>query len=598
MTEHDMDITARPPRIAPWLAGPMRENRPIYMRIALAALFTNLFALASSIFTMVVYDRVLPNDATDSLIALTIGIGIIILFDIVLKLLRGYFTDFAGARVDRDIGTSVFRQLIAIRFGSRRGSTGAQAGLMRELETLRDFFASATVTALVDVPFALITLVLIFVIGGPVVLVPLVIIPLVILSGWLLQPVLNRLSAAAMKDGLGKQTVLVETIGGLETVKASGAAPMLEQRWDRALRDHADISLRQRLVSNLAVTLAQAGQIMSYVGVVIVGVGLVGDGDLSLGGLLACSILAGRAVSPLTQLTQLLSRLTSTRVAYAQLDRLMQQENEDTDDRRLAPPSLRGEIEMREVSFSYPGGAKALVNVSFRIAPGEKVAIIGRVGSGKSTIARLLLGLYEPESGAVMVDGSELRQFEPDVLRRRIGSALQETVLFSGTVRDNITLGRTDIDDEEMLRAARLSGTDEFMSVLPNGYERRLADRGEGLSGGQKQSIALARALAGKPDVLLLDEPSSHMDTQGEAALLDRLEGELKDRTLIVITHRTPFLQLVDRLIVVDRGRIVGDGPRDEVLARMRGPQGGAQGAPKQGQVTTSAAAIRDGSAS
>tara|TARA_B100000378_G_scaffold2533_3_gene2396 strand:+ start:106453 stop:108225 length:1773 start_codon:yes stop_codon:yes gene_type:complete len=584
---NEMDIAARPPRIADWLSGPMRENRPIYWRVALAALFTNLFALASSIFTMVVYDRVLPNDAVDSLIALSIGMAFVILFDIVLKLLRGYFTDFAGARVDRSIGTSVFRRLVAVRFGSRRGSTGAQAGLMRELETLRDFFASATITALVDVPFALITLILIFVIGGPLVIVPLVIIPLVILAGWLLQPVLNRLSAAAMKDGLGKQTVLVETIGGLETVKASGAAPMLEERWDRALQDHASVSLRQRLVSNLAVTLAQAGQMMSYVGVVIVGVGLVGDGELSLGGLLACSILAGRAVAPLTQLTQLLSRLTSARVAYAQIDRLMQQESEQGGARRLSPPELRGELELRDVTFSYPGGGKALDDVSLRIAPGEKVAIIGRVGSGKSTIARLLLGLYEPDEGAVLVDGSEVRQFEPDALRSRIGSTMQDTVLFSGTVRDNITLGRRDIDDEEMLRAARLSGTHEFMAAVPNGYEKRLADRGEGLSGGQRQSIAMARALAGRPKVLLFDEPSSHLDTQGEAMMLDRLRQEVADRTLVVITHRTPFLQLVDRLIVVDRGRIVGDGPRDEVLSRMRGQP--------VGHVTTDAIGDRSG---
>ncbi len=582
-TTNDLDIRGREPRLAPWLAQPMRANRPIYLRVALAALFINLFALTTSLFTMTVYDRVLPNNATESLIALSIGMGFVIIFDIVLKLLRGYFTDFAGARVDRSIGSSVFGRLLSLRLENRKGSTGALTGLMRELETLRDFFASATIASIVDVPFALITLALIFVIGGPVVLVPICIIPLVILSGWLLQPVLDRLSAKAMKDGLGKQSVLVETIGGLETVKASGAAPMLERRWDAALQDHASVSMRQRLVSNLAVTLAQAGQMMSYIGVVIVGVSRIETGDLSMGGLLACSILAGRAVAPLTQLTQLLSRMAATRTAYAQINRMMQAESEDNDTRRLDPGAMRGELELRDVSFTYPGGAKALDGVSFRIEPGEKVAIIGRVGSGKSTIARLLLGLYAAEEGAVLVDGTEVRQFEPHALRARIGSAMQETVLFSGTVRDNITLSRPGIDDDEMLRAARLSGTHEFMAAIPNGYERLLADRGEGLSGGQRQSIAMARALAGSPPVLLLDEPTSAMDTQGEAQLLDRLEAEIADKTMVVITHRTPFLRLVDRVIVVDRGKIIADGKRDAVIARLRGPASG------DGNITTAA---------
>lgn len=598
----DMDIRGRPPRFAAWLAEPLRENRPVYLRVALAALFINLFALATSLFTMVVYDRVLPNDAVESLIALTIGMGFVIVFDFVLKMLRGYFTDFAGARVDHAIGVSVFARLLAIRLDRKRGSTGAVAGLMRELETLRDFFASASIAAIVDVPFALITLMVIALIGGPLVLVPLAIIPLVILAGFLIQPAMDRLSARAMRDGLNKQTVLVETIGGLETVKAAGAGPMLGTRWESAVRDHAAISLRQRLVSNVAVTLAQSGQTLSYVGVVVFGVGLIGAGELSMGGLLACSILAGRAVAPLTQVAQLLSRMNGTRIAYRQIDAMMQTPSElgNGGDRLLDPAQipgeLRGALELRNVTFRYPGeenAGLALDDVSFRIAPGEKIAIVGRVGSGKSTIARLLLGLYSPDAGSVLVDGTEVRQLDPVALRARIGSAMQETVLFSGSVRDNIALGRPDVDDAEMLRAARLSGTHDFMHALPNGYDRRLADRGEGLSGGQRQSIAMARALAGRPDVLLLDEPTSNMDTQGEAQLLDRLAEEIADRTMVVITHRTPFLALVDRVIVVDGGKIVGDGSRDEVMARLRTNGNAARsatgGPDTGGYVTTSA---------
>ncbi|MGB3723189.1 MAG: ATP-binding cassette domain-containing protein, partial [Pacificimonas sp.] len=494
----DMDFSGKRPRFAEWLMQPMRENRPVYMRVALAALFINIFALASSLFTMVVYDRVVPNNAVDSLIALSIGLGIVIVFDFMLKLLRSYFTDLAGASIDRDIGGRVFGQLLSVRLDAKRGSTGALAGLMRELETLRDFFASATVAAIVDVPFIFLTLAVIAIIGGPVVFVPAAMVPLVILAGFLTHPAMDRLSAQGMGEGLLKQTVLVETIGGLETVKAAGAGDMLTKRWVAAIDDHAATSLRQRLLGNIGITLSQSAQMISYAGVVIVGVGMIATNDLSMGGLIACSILAGRAVAPLAQIANLLSRLTTTRAAYRQINGLMDTPREGPAGEALQLASTKGEIEFRNVSFRYPDTAdKALDGLNFTIQPGEHVAVLGRVGSGKSTIARLILGLYQPEEGTVLIDGNDVRQLDPAALRQRIGGTMQETVLLSGTVRDNITLGRDDISDEDMLRAAEMAGTHGFMQHVTNGYDRKLADRGEGLSGGQRQSIALARALAG-----------------------------------------------------------------------------------------------------
>ncbi len=549
---------------------PLRANKPIYLRVALAAVFVNIFALATSLFTMVVYDRVVPNNATESLIALSIGLGIVIIFDFILKMLRAYFTDVAGARIDHEVGRRVFEQILTIRLDKRKGSTGALAGLMRELEALRDFFASATVTAIVDVPFIFLILAVIAVIGGPVVLVPLVMIPLVLLAGWFTHPAMDRLSARALGQGLHKQTVLVETIGGLETVKASAAGPMLAERWQGAVSDHAGTALRQRLTSNIALTFAQSAQMIAYAGVVIVGVGLIAQQELSFGGLIACSILGGRAVAPLTQIAGLLSRLNSTRSAYRQINALMETENETATGTPLRLNSMRGEIEFSNVSFSYPGSeVRALAGVSFKISPGERVAIIGRVGSGKSTIARLIMGLYPPDEGSVMADGVDIRQLDKQQLRESIGASLQESVLFSGTVRDNIALGRESVDDTELLRAAEVSGTHIFMKQLANGYDRRLADRGEGLSGGQRQSIALARAIAGRPRILVFDEPSSQMDTDTENIVLNNLEEEVLDRTVVVITHRTPFLRLVDRIIVVDQGKIIADGKRDAVLAKM-----------------------------
>jgi ATP-binding cassette subfamily C protein LapB len=596
LSSEETQAVPRGPRrlrdIAQWLAGPVRANRPIYLRVALAAAFINLFALATSLFTMTVYDRVLPNNATESLIALSIGLGIVIIFDFALKLLRGYFTDFAGARIDREIGDEVFEQLASMRLDKRVGSTGRLAGIMRELEALRDFFASVTITAIVDVPFIVLILVVIALIGGPVVLVPLCIIPLVLIAGWLTYPAMDRLGAQSLQEGLHKQTVLVETIGALETVKAVGSAPILRGRWNNAVSGHAAISLRHRLTSLVATTFAQSAQMISYAGVVIVGVTLIAEREMSLGGLIACSILAGRAVAPLTQITSLLSRISTTRSAYREIDNVMQVERETLDDEQaLSPQSLKGAVAFERVSFAYPGTeVPALDDVSFSIEPGERVAVIGRVGSGKSTLARLLLGLYPPASGNVMVDGIDLRQFDKLQLRRLVGTALQESVLFSGTVRENITLGREDIDDDAMIAAARIAGADAFLSRLSNGYDRRLIDRGESLSGGQRQAIALARALAGDPQVLVLDEPSSQMDNETEGAVIAAIEKETRGRTMIVITHRTPFLSIVDRVILMDKGQIVADGPRDEIMERLRGPRptgGPTVSGDKAGLVTT-----------
>lgn len=574
-----MEIGIRRARFAEWLMEPIRRNSGVYLKVALAAVFINLFALASSLFTMVVYDRVLPNNATESLIALTIGVVIIIVFDFILKLLRSYFTDLAGAHIDRDVGSRVFEQLVSLRLDQKRGSTGALAGLMRELETLRDFFASATVTAIVDVPFILIVLAVIAAIGGELVFVPLVIIPLVIIVGWMTHPRLDRLSAEAMSGGLHKQSILVETIGGLETVKAANASELLKRRWNVAINDHSTVALRQRLLSNLPVVSSQTAQTASYVGIVVFGAGMVAANDLTMGGLIACSILGGRAVAPLGNIASLLSRLSSTQIAYRQINGLMETGREDDRSGLITKPVERGELEFRDVSFAYPNSANsALQDVSFRIEPGERVALIGRVGSGKSTIARLLLGLYEPDEGSILVDGIEIRQRDTSNLRTGIASTLQESVLFSGTIRDNIVLGRQDVDDGAMLDAAQTAGIHDALQAMTNGYDRLLADRGEGLSGGQRQAIALARALAGNPRVLLFDEPSSHMDPQTEARVIDQLGRELGERTMVVITHRTPFLRLVDRVIVIDKGRIVDDGPRDAVLQRLQGVGGAGTG--------------------
>ena len=573
MSEESL-IKVPKPRLAAWLMEPMRKNRSTYWKVALAAVFINIFGLLTSLFTMTVYDRVVPNNATSSLVALTIGLGIVIIFDFILKMLRAYFVDHAGAQIDRDIGEAVFERLLTMRLELKKGSTGALAGMMRELEALRDFFASATLTAVVDVPFIALTLIIVAVIGGPVVFVPGVMVPLVVLIGWLTHPAMERLSARAMGEGLLKQSVLVEAIGGLETVKTAGAGPLLSRRWVKAVEQHSDSSLRQRLISTIGVTFATSAGTISYAGVVIVGVNLIAERELTMGGLIACSILAGRAIAPLAQISQLLSRMTSTRTAYRQINEMMQMPAEGPEGDPLRLSAVEGKIEFRNVGFRYPGAPeRALDALSFTINAGEHIALLGRVGSGKSTIARMILGLYPPEEGLIMLDGTDIRQLDPADLRTHVGAAMQESVLLTGSVRENIQLGRPQVTDEELIRVSQISGTHQFMGQIANGYDLRLADRGEGLSGGQKQSIAIARALAGRPPLLVMDEPTSAMDAQTEGALLQRLQEEMKGRTLILITHRPPLLQLVQRIILLEQGKIVSDGPRDNVLKQIMRPK-------------------------
>lgn len=566
--------TARLKEIIPtrhWLFAPLRDNAKIYGQTVLAAAIINTLGLVSSFFIMTVYDRVLPNQAVESLIALTIGVLIAHIFDFTLKSLRGYFIDIAGQRLDATVGASVFDNLMSMRLDAKRGSTGAVAGLIKEFENLRDFFSSATLVAIVDLPFIFLFIATIGLVAGPLALVPLIGVLGAIIAGVVIQPLIMQRTKEAMTEGHQKHAVLIETLGGLETVKSVDAAPLMRARWRSGVMRQARVATMGRFFNQFAVNAAGFAQQFSQVGVVVIGVFLVGAQEITTGALIAGVILTGRAMAPLGQVASLLSRVNGAYASYKSLNELMTMQSEvDPNRDYLARPNLQGKIEFRDVSFAYDGGAvRALDDISFTIEPGERVAILGKNGSGKSTIVRQITGIFEPTEGSVLVDDTDIRQIHPTDLRANIGSVLQDVCLFSGSIKENIALGLEGLSDEDILRAAKIAGVHDFVGATAGGYDQRLAERGEGLSGGQRQAIALARALVSKPSILLLDEPSSALDSQAEAALIARLDQATRGRTLLVVTHRMSMVKLVDRVIVLDRGRVVVDGPRDSVLHAM-----------------------------
>ncbi len=552
-----------------WLFRPLKESKWAYGQVFIAALMINFLALSTAIFTMVVYDRVLPNGATESLVALTIGVAFALVFDIILKMLRGWFLDGAGSRADIRIGEKLFEQLVAVDLAARRDSVGGLSSIMREFETLRDFLTSATLVAIIDLPFILLFLVVIYIIGGPVVLVPAILVPLVILVGVLAQPLLSRLAQEAIEEGKNKQSILVESISGIEVIKTSMAAREMRKRWRDALVSQSSSSVKSRLVSQLVINFSAFAQQAAQVGIVVVGAFLVAQGNITMGGLIAAVILAGRTMAPLAQIANVMTRLVSAKVSFKALDDFMALPLDRPPQARfLSKDRMVGKIDFRHVNFAYPGQQEsALKELNFTIEPGEKVALLGRVGSGKSTFARLLLGLYSPNTGSVMIDDTDVRQIDPFDLRRNVSFVMQDIWLFSGSVRDNIASGSVHVSDQELLTAAQISGVHDFLGEHPQGYDLMLRERGEGLSAGQRQAIGIARGLVGERSIVVMDEPTSMMDTASEAKFVERMQDYVKDKTFIVVTHRNALLKLVDRVIIFDNGKVVADGPKS-ILAK------------------------------
>lgn len=555
-----------------WFWSLVEEGRGIYGMVLLASVFINLFVLVSPLFIMNVYDRVIPNNAIETGWALGLGALCVFVFDFVIRTIRGYLIDLSGRRIDVIAGRRIYDQVLNMKLANRPKSSGVFANMLKDFDSVREFFTSASITVLVDLPFTLLFIFVIYQLAGSLAFVILGLILIVLLAGFILQFPLKKLVRQSARSAEAKHGLLVETIHGLETIKSIGADGRFRARYGDYTAENAACGQSSRFVSALSGNIATFLQQIASIVIVLFGMYMVKDGDLSVGGLIAAVLLGGRAIAPVGQMANLMTRYHQAGGSLKTLDKLMGQPVERPAEKQfLHRPDLSGAVALDRVGFAYPASdRKVLDGISFSAKAGERIGIIGRVGSGKSTIAKLLIGLYEPSEGTVMLDGTDQRQIDPADIRRSMAYVAQDVFLFTGSVRDNIAAGKPSASEAEILEAAKRAGVHDFIARHPLGYDAPVGEHGNNLSGGQKQAIALARAILLKPAILLCDEPTNAMDMQAEQSFLHYLARELKDTTVLLITHKASMLPVVDRLVLMDQGKIVLDGPRDQVLDALK----------------------------
>jgi ATP-binding cassette subfamily C protein LapB len=571
-----------------WLWGTMRRFIPYYRSSLLAALLSNVLMMVTGLVTSVVYDKVIPHQAFVTLWALATGAALALVFDLVARQLRTHLIDAAGKKADLIIGSMLFRQTLGVRMEHRPASAGSYAHHLAQIELVRDFFAGATLSAVSDLPFIALFVAMVFIIGGPLGWVIVLAIPLILGLAWAIQGSLRRSMAANMHHQADLQGMLVEAVEGIEDLKAAGAQGQFLRRYEDATAAAADSALRARALSGLTNNISAAAQQAITLVMLVWGVYLIKEGAVSGGALIGAVMFAGRAIAPLGSVVSLATRYQGARAAMVALDQMMALPVEREHGKSyIANHRVTGKLALNDLSFAYPatGGdaaaPKVLKGINLKFEPGERVVILGRIGSGKSTILRLLAGLYQPTEGMVEADGIDLRQIDPADFRAKVGFVSQEPRLFNGTLRENVMLGRATVDPARLAEVARVTGLDRVVASHPQGWELSVGEMGGLLSGGQRQLVALARCLATQPQILLMDEPTSSMDAQSEVMFLRQLNEAAGKRTLIMVTHRPAVLELAQRVIVVDGGRIVLDGPKAQVLAALSGAKPAATATPE-----------------
>ncbi|NOJ03160.1 type I secretion system permease/ATPase [Vibrio splendidus] len=555
-----------------WFWSTIWESKNIYRDVLIASILINIFAIAAPMFTRLVYDKVVPNLAFETLWVLASGIFVVFLFDLLLKLMRSYFIDVAGKKSDILISSKLFSKVLGIRMEAKPASVGAFAKNLQEFESIREFFTSATIGSLIDLPFALMFLALIWLMAGNLVFVPVVGVVILIIYALLIQGPLRRTIEEGSRLASQKYANLIESLAGLETVKLFSAQSQFQFRWEEAVAHMANWNIKSRRITDSIQNTAGFVQQSTNVGMIIFGVYLIAEGELTMGGLIAATMLSGRAIGPLVQLSLLSTRYNQAKSSMTLIEQVMSMPDEQEEGKRyIHRPIIQGHIALDKVTFHYPDSPVASIrDLTLNIKPGEKVAIIGRIGSGKTTLERLVMGLYKPTEGHVRIDDTDMEQLHHVDVRRNIGCVPQDSNLFYGSVRDNITLGRPLVDDRDVMDAANRAGVTAFTQQDPAGLERQVGEGGALLSGGQRQSIAIARAFLGRPPVLLMDEPTSAMDNRSEMHIKHQLNQLLPSETLILITHKTSMLDIVDRVIVMERGSIIADGPKAQVLSDLK----------------------------
>ena len=552
----------------------LRDLRP-YGQVMVASLVANVLALAGVLFSMQVYDRVIPAESLPTLYVLFGGVVLALVFDFSMRLLRLKVTDLLGKRADLRVSDLVYGHALRLRNSVRPKSTGSFISQLRELESIRDLITSSTATVLADLPFFLLFLLVFWLIGGVLVFIPLVALLAMVVPGVLAQRRLARLANASMRESALRNAMLVESIQGLDEIKALQAEARFERQWNQYNAACAHTNLRLRTLTNGLVTWTQNVQGAVFAVVIVIGAPMVIAGDLTTGSLVAASMLSSRMMAPLAQLTHVLTRWQQAKVALQGLDKLMQSPVDHPEgEARVHLPAIRGEYRLRQANFRYSEESPPVLNIGqLDIQPGERIAVLGRNGAGKSTLLQALGGAMDLVQGDVSLDGIALAHLDPADLRRDVGLLPQYARLFHGTLRENLTLGAGQASDQELVAALAATGALDFVRRLPKGMDHLILEGGLGLSGGQRQALVLSRLLVRQPQVLLLDEPTASLDDMTERKLLDNLDRFCQGRTLVIATHRLSVLQRVERIIVLDGGRIVIDDSRDVALAKLQGGQ-------------------------
>ena len=558
-----------------WFWGTLRKSWGIFASVLLASFLINLFVLATPLFTMNVYDKVVPNDAIETLWVLAAGIAIVYLFDTILRFVRTYLLEISGKKCDVIMSSKIYSRVLNLKMDQWPSSVGSFASQMREFESIRNFFTASTMVALIDLPFAVIFLWVIYYIGGPMISVPLIVIATLLIYSLIMVNPLKKSVEATYEATANKNAHLIETLHTIKTIKTLGASNYSQWVWEESSGTIANKSMKARMYSTSISVITNLMMQANTIGLIVLGIYQISDQELSLGGLIAIVMLASRTVGPMGQIAMLISSYQQTRTAYAALEEVMQRATERPEGKSyVRRPEFEGGIQFKNINFSYPGSSKrSLTDVSFIIQPKEHVGIIGKVGSGKTTLLQLLIGLYQAESGSIFVDGVDHNQVDPADLRRQMGYLSQDVELMHGTIRTNIAYKDLHANDDKLLKAAHISGVDLFVNQLPEGFDTQVGEHGAFLSGGQRQAIALGRTVLLNEPLLILDEPTNSFDNTTESIVKKRLFEYTRDRTLILVTHKAPMLDLVERLIVVDQGQIVMDGPKDQVLSALKGTQ-------------------------